>query len=530
MPVFSIHGNHDDPTGANHISALDSLSSAGLINYFGKYTNFDEIVLSPILLQKSNCKIALYGLGSVNEERLFRIVTEGKLSYCLPEAEEDWFKIVVVHQNRIKHSNTKYLPEKFLSTVPDFVVWGHEHESRPEPDWNESEEFFVYQPGSTVATSLCEAEAVPKHCSILEVQYNEMTQKSEFRINTIPLKTVRPFIWETIDIPNLIGRGSLAPDEDSIRDFCRQRVEQMIQKARLDHSGDERQPKQPLIRLRLEYSDESQQFHSAQFGSQFNGRVANHSDIIHYVKRKENHNYEEEGAIDFDEMRGLLDGEIIDQRVNITDIITEYFDKIKDPKLKLDLLSEKALTLGVIELVEKESNDAISDVFEAQKEKMKDCLLALDDLKIGTIAEMKEQIRKIKNHNSKDDDSQDLSRILAESRNRMMNRGVKPSNDSNPVNDSDSDSDFGSLMASAIPSNGEQHNTSGRGKGRGRGRGRGKGVTVKRESDSKPRISTQTTLDIISDPTTSGTRRSSRNPTPAKITKYEDFVEISDSD
>ncbi len=36
LPVFTIHGNHDDPTGANNLSAMDNLSKAGLVNYFGK--------------------------------------------------------------------------------------------------------------------------------------------------------------------------------------------------------------------------------------------------------------------------------------------------------------------------------------------------------------------------------------------------------------------------------------------------------------------------------------------------------------
>lgn len=36
LPVFTIHGNHDDPTGASNLSAVDTLSKAGLVNYFGK--------------------------------------------------------------------------------------------------------------------------------------------------------------------------------------------------------------------------------------------------------------------------------------------------------------------------------------------------------------------------------------------------------------------------------------------------------------------------------------------------------------
>jgi double-strand break repair protein MRE11 len=36
LPVFTIHGNHDDPAGADNLSAVDLVSSCGLINYFGK--------------------------------------------------------------------------------------------------------------------------------------------------------------------------------------------------------------------------------------------------------------------------------------------------------------------------------------------------------------------------------------------------------------------------------------------------------------------------------------------------------------
>lgn len=36
LPVFTIHGNHDDPAGADNLSAVDLVSSCGLVNYFGK--------------------------------------------------------------------------------------------------------------------------------------------------------------------------------------------------------------------------------------------------------------------------------------------------------------------------------------------------------------------------------------------------------------------------------------------------------------------------------------------------------------
>lgn len=39
LPLFSIHGNHDDPTregGVEALAALDLLHVANLVNYFGK--------------------------------------------------------------------------------------------------------------------------------------------------------------------------------------------------------------------------------------------------------------------------------------------------------------------------------------------------------------------------------------------------------------------------------------------------------------------------------------------------------------
>lgn len=60
------------------------------------------------------------------------------------------------------HNATGYLPEGFLPSFMDFVLWGHEHECLIQPKWNPDQEFHVVQPGSSIATSLCEGEAVEK--------------------------------------------------------------------------------------------------------------------------------------------------------------------------------------------------------------------------------------------------------------------------------------------------------------------------------------------------------------------------------
>jgi DNA repair exonuclease SbcCD nuclease subunit len=88
LPVFSIHGNHDDPAGDGGLAALDLLSTANLINYFGRADNFEKITLSPVLIQKGKTKLALYGLGHVRDERLNR---------CFERKEASGFR----HSNRV---------------------------------------------------------------------------------------------------------------------------------------------------------------------------------------------------------------------------------------------------------------------------------------------------------------------------------------------------------------------------------------------------------------------------------------------
>ncbi|XP_007113580.1 double-strand break repair protein MRE11 isoform X2 [Physeter macrocephalus] len=101
FPVFSIHGNHDDPTGADALCALDILSCAGFVNHFGRSMSVEKIDISPVLLQKGSTKIALYGLGSIPDERLYRMFVNKKVTMLRPKEDENsWFNLFVIHQNR----------------------------------------------------------------------------------------------------------------------------------------------------------------------------------------------------------------------------------------------------------------------------------------------------------------------------------------------------------------------------------------------------------------------------------------------
>ena len=47
IPMFAIHGNHDDPAGDGAFSAIDLLANARLLNYFGKHQQVDQLRVTP---------------------------------------------------------------------------------------------------------------------------------------------------------------------------------------------------------------------------------------------------------------------------------------------------------------------------------------------------------------------------------------------------------------------------------------------------------------------------------------------------
>lgn len=70
--------------------------------------------------------------------------------------------------------------------------------------------------------------------------------------------------------------------------------------------GHPKQPKLPLIRLRIEYTSETQHFNGIQFGQEFQGRVANSSDMI--LLRMEKKNIEKKArCIDDDALETIVD-------------------------------------------------------------------------------------------------------------------------------------------------------------------------------------------------------------------------------
>ncbi len=294
IPVFSIHGNHDDPTGDGNYCSLDLLQMSGLLNYFGRTPESDKIDIKPVLLQKGQTKLALYGMSNVRDERLFRTFRDGAVKFFRPSVQQsDWFNIMAVHQNHHAHSETGYLPENFLPDYMDLIVWGHEHECLIDPRMNPEMGFRVMQPGSSVATSLVAGEAVPKHVAILN-----LTGK-DFKVEKHRIKSVRPFITEDIFLATDVrfkGIAKVKENRAKITAKLQEIVTGLIEEAKKDwlsiqDEGEEQEEiPLPLVRIRVEYSAPEgcafQVENPQRFSNRFVGQVANVNDVVLFYKKK----------------------------------------------------------------------------------------------------------------------------------------------------------------------------------------------------------------------------------------------------
>lgn len=195
------------------------------------------------------------------------------------------------------YTETGYLPETFLPSFLDLVVWGHEHECLIDPRKNPETGFSVMQPGSSVATSLMPGEAVPKHVAIVSVV------GKDFDTETIRLKTVRPFVMKEIVLQDdkhmrevvkkdnnrsEITRHLIAVVEDLIKEAQAGWLE--AQQADSRESEEDVEPPLPLVRLRVEYTaPDGGRFdceNPQRFSNRFVGKVANVNDVIQFYRKK----------------------------------------------------------------------------------------------------------------------------------------------------------------------------------------------------------------------------------------------------
>ena len=385
IPIFSIHGNHDDPSGEGHLAALDLLQVSGLLNYYGRTPESDNIQIKPVLLQKGRTKLALYGMSNVRDERLFRTFRDGKVKFFQPSVQkDDWFNLMSVHQNHHAHTETSYLPENFLPGFLDLVVWGHEHECLIDPKLNPETKFHVMQPGSSVATSLVPGEAVTKQVSILSVTGRE------FKNEPIRLKTVRPFVMREIVMSEEKEAQKLARKENNrteVTRFLMSIVEELIEEANAewleaqgerdedDDGEDAPQAPLPLIRLRVETSTPEGGTYDCEnpqrFSNRFVGKVANVNDVVQFYRKKKTASTSRKGDASIDEAAvshlAALD------TVKVEQLVREFLSS-----QSLSILPQNSFGDAVAQFIDKDDKHAMEMFVNESLESQVKHLLSLD--------------------------------------------------------------------------------------------------------------------------------------------------------
>ncbi|KAF9584172.1 Double-strand break repair protein mre11a [Lunasporangiospora selenospora] len=405
IPVFSIHGNHDDPSGDGNLCALDLLAMNGLVNYFGRSYEIDNVVVKPILLRKGTTRLALYGIGNIRDERLYQTFSRRNVKFLRPlDGDEDedeerdeegehrgmrpeddkqlpWYNLLVLHQNRVMHGPKSYIPEAFLDDFIDLVLWGHEHECLIDPMYNPQQGFHVTQPGSSVATSLSEGESKEKHVAILKI----CNQK--FNLQKIRLQSVRPFIMGDC----VLADENLDPtNQQKVAQFISRKVKELIQKAKdnwiaknsrtsrkrrmyqggLDSDEDEPsevqgadgdedkehepQVPKPLVRLRVEYSGGFEIFNPQRFGHEFIDVIANPRDVVQFYRKKTAVSSKQGSKTDTNTAK-IDKPEKLDT-MRVENLVEKYLSA-----QNLRILPEVQLADAVRTYVEKDEKDALKD-------------------------------------------------------------------------------------------------------------------------------------------------------------------------
>ncbi|KAI0006679.1 DNA repair exonuclease [Xylariaceae sp. FL0662B] len=381
IPVFSIHGNHDDPSGPGNFCSLDLLQVAGLVNYFGRVPQADNIETKPVLLQKGQTKLALYGISNVRDERMFRNFRDHNVKWFRPNQQTgDWFNLLTVHQNHHAHTATGYLPENMLPEWLDLVVWGHEHECKIDPAHNPETGFHVMQPGSSVATSLVPGEAEAKHVAVVSI-----TGK-EFSVEKHRLKTVRPFMTGEIVLASDKRFKGLEKKKENRQELTRKLmevVEEMIDEAKAEWVSIQEDeavnngPPLPLIRLKVEYTaPEGGNYdieNPQRFSNRFQGKVANINDVVYfYRKKKVQRKVELNEDLPEEVLEGL--GEL--DQIRVDKLVEEYF---LTQAQSLKILPQEPFGDAVNQFVKKDDKHAMEAfVSESLSGQVKE-ILSLED-------------------------------------------------------------------------------------------------------------------------------------------------------
>ncbi|KAJ7130325.1 Mre11 DNA-binding presumed domain-containing protein [Mycena epipterygia] len=396
IPVFSIHGNHDDPQGAGFVCVLRAMCPrcafrTGLINYMGKIDLpvFDAeatstgIAVRPILFRKGNTHLGLYGIGNVKDQRMHFELCSNRVRMFMPRDKQSWFNIMLLHQNRVKHGPQDFVPEGLFDDSVDLVIWGHEHDCRIVSEPVAGKQYYISQPGSSVATSLADGEALQK-----------------FEMTPIPLRTVRPFVIESVVLSEIAEEEGLnLADQMEITKFLKAKVNALIEKAneqweernaRAVEDGEEELPTMlPLVRLKVDTTGVSEMSNPIRFGQEFQGRLANPRDVL--VVRRGGKVSAAEPELEDDPLDAGLSNEEKLARVRVGTLVKKYLEV-----QELQLLGEMEMSDAIAMFVEDDTHAIQAFICDQGVQKLtKSAQAAGDDEEIGE-DELNEMLAKAK--------------------------------------------------------------------------------------------------------------------------------------
>lgn len=400
IPFLSIHGNHDDPSGLGRRSPMDIINSAGLVDYIGIHDNINNnVTIEPIIFEES--KVAVFGIGYLNDARLFNAITQKKINFKLPKFKT--FNILLLHQNRSSFYKN-FISEDLFDDIFDLIVYGHEHDPVITKNRHGC---TVLQCGSTIRTSLSEMECGDKYVYILDIDekklagkfsensnsinFNESTESENeinqnvkeiknslsrngfyFDLTKIRLETVREFYVKTLNLEDIDSVDSLTrsirENLDSIlqqhkvlmKEQNGKKYEKIVAKFKTEKdSWNSKNFFLPLIRIRIETNIN---FSKSLFDNYI--EFCSNSDILHFIKSKQKkikftetvQKREKNGRKFFDDDFANHFYESLEEKeLSVLPpmyLVNEYFKKDNELEKMYDILISKYKKMSVFEIKE----------------------------------------------------------------------------------------------------------------------------------------------------------------------------------
>ncbi|KAF8895902.1 Mre11 DNA-binding presumed domain-containing protein [Gymnopilus junonius] len=385
----------------------------------GEASSSSGIMVRPVLLRKGTTRLGLYGIGNVKDQRMHFELRSNRVKMFMPRDKDKWFNMLLLHQNRVKHGPQEFVPEGMFDDSVDLVVWGHEHDCRIVPEPVAGKNYYITQPGSSVATSLADGEAIEKHVALLQIQ------GKEFKLTPIPLRTVRPFVIEQVVLNEVAEEeGVDLNDQMSITKYLKAKVNALIDQA--NQLWDERNAKAveegepelprmlPLVRLKVDTTGVTETSNPIRFGQEFQGRIANPRDLLtfHRSKRSAAASSNSKSGLDVDQPELSIDDPTLSvseklARVRVGTLVREYL-----AAQELQLLGEGGMSDAIQMFVEKDDTHAIqAHVTKALKVLMKN-VQPTEDIEVDE-GDLDDMVPKAKaKSKSKESDNESVDSIM----------------------------------------------------------------------------------------------------------------------